>query len=170
MPLITTSDTITLAQVPNTSPLATIESPLMTKSVATPPPPPAALAPIPISQLVNTPLQVAIANQTNWQNLLSSPAALACIRAGLPSGGILLQPQLAAATLPGMTLTSSGLSRLPLIQAGTPSRLATAGLTAAGTHQVSAVPQVLSLAQIPANSSKDFNSLPLIAIQLPTTK
>ena len=171
MPSLTPIDnnTITLTtQLPTANNLARIETPLTTTSIGTPH---NSLTSIPMSQLINTaPLQVPVANHTSWQNLLSSSATLACVRTGLPSGSIVLQPQFA--TLPGVTLGNNGINRLPLLQAGSHQLNTIAGLAAAAAGgRVSTIPQVLSLAQIPTTlgNNKDFSSLPLIAIQLPTS-
>ncbi len=132
------------------------------------------LTSIPISHLINTaPTLQQLPVQTNWQNLISSPTTLACVRAGLPSGSIVLQPQYAT-NLPGVTLGNNHiLNSLSFLQAGGSNHLNTiAGLTIGAGGRVSTIPQVLSLAQIPntLGSNKDINSsLPMISIRIPTS-
>lgn len=89
------------------------------------------------------------ATPTAWPAVLSSP--LTCIRAALPSSGVMLTPQIA--TLPTAV---GGVHRLPLVATPTVLGLAT------GTS----MPQIvgpLSLTQTPSTTA----SVPVISIQLP---
>ena len=70
---------------------------------------------LPMTQLIT-------GDQTNWQTLLSSP--ITYIQTALPTGGVVLQPQLA--TLPTTGLTQN-LTRLQMLQ--TSPQLTTLGLT-----------------------------------------
>lgn len=186
IPMMTSVEALKLTQAPTTNTIA-IPSPLIKTNIGTTsvaaaactPSPPNALTPVPISQLINSPLQVAaIANQqANWQSLLSaSPAALTCVRTGLPSGSIILQqPQIAglggpAATPPAsINLTNT---RFPLLQsvvtggtsAGIVSQInntALAGFTVAANAsnhissipQISTIPQILSFAPSPHHAA-----------------
>ena len=153
-----------------------IDSPLTSRSIGTTPPS-VLTSPttIQMPQLINMPqpLQLAMPNQTNWQNLLSSPT-LTCIRTA--GGGFVIQPQLAAALQGGgVTLGGANIGGMPtLIQSPVTSLAGGAGLIGG---RMSAIPQILSLAQIPtslqsgfSNGGKEFGGqLPLIAIQIPST-
>lgn len=111
---------------------------------------------LPMTQLIT-------GDQTNWQTLLSSP--ITYIQTALPTGGVVLQPQLA--TLPTTGLTQN-LTRLQMLQ--TSPQLTTLGLTGG---RVGTLPQILtpfSLAQIPSNAGTNVGgSLPVITVQLPVT-